>query len=99
MSSWWAAAAPGWAISRQPDSRAWVIFDQAIARQFSRWPHFISTAPGIAYAHVDDYLGARPDITHRAPTVSALAKRAGLAPAALEAAVREHAAAHEADAA
>ena len=35
---------------------------RASPRKFSAWPHFISTAPGVAYAYVDDYRRNRPDV-------------------------------------
>jgi hypothetical protein len=41
----------------------WIILDAALAQQFSAWPHFVSTAPGVAYAYVPDYLRNRPDVT------------------------------------
>ena len=34
-----------------------------MAELFSGWPHFISTAPGVAYAYVDDYRRNRKDIS------------------------------------
>ena len=44
------------------------------ARKFSQWPHFISTAPDIAYAYTDDYLRLRPDICTKFHTLADLAK-------------------------
>ena len=35
---------------------------RASRAKFSAWPHFISTAPGVAYAYVDDYRRNRPDV-------------------------------------
>ena len=31
----------------QPDRSAHIVFDATLARRFSSWPHFISTAPGL----------------------------------------------------
>lgn len=67
--------APGAAIARQPDGEAFVVFDERIARLFSAWPNYVSTAPGIAYAYVDDYRRARSDIFYDAPGAQALAAR------------------------
>ncbi|QDV53095.1 FAD-dependent oxidoreductase [Gimesia fumaroli] len=51
------------AISEQPGKAAYILLDERIAAHFSAWPHFISTAPKIAYAYVDDYLKLRPDVS------------------------------------
>lgn len=67
----------GDAIARQPGGVGYVLFDSKIARRFSKWPDFVSTAPGIAYAYVDDYRGARPDIFHEAATLEELASVLG----------------------
>ena len=53
------------------------------------WPHFVSTAPGVAYAYVPDYLRNRPDVTTRAPTVEALAARLGMDAGVLARSLRE----------
>ncbi len=52
--------------------------DAALADKFSRWPCFISTAPGIAYAYLRDYRINRRDIYARAATLEALATRLGM---------------------
>ena len=31
-----------------------LVFDHRVAEQFRKWPNFIATAPGIAYAYLDD---------------------------------------------
>lgn len=66
---------PGHATARQPDRLAHIVFDETVASQFSRWPNYISTAPGIAYAYLDDYRRSRADIFHKADTVDGLAER------------------------
>lgn len=68
---------PAWQVPRQPGGQAWIVLDQQLAVKFSAWPHFVSTAPGIAYAYVPDYLKNRQDVSVRAPTVGALAQRLG----------------------
>jgi hypothetical protein len=72
---------------RQPDGAAYIIFDARFARKFSKWPHFISTAPGIAFAFVDDYRRARPDLFTEAPGLTPLAAKLGFLPGHLENAV------------
>lgn len=51
------------AISEQPGKAAFILLDERIAAHYSEWPHFISTAPKIAYAYVNDYLKLRPDVS------------------------------------
>lgn len=67
-------AAPSVLLARQPQGRGYLIFDHRIATLFSTWPHFISTAPGVAYAYLNDYRKARPDLFHMAPTLEALSE-------------------------
>jgi succinate dehydrogenase/fumarate reductase flavoprotein subunit len=77
----------GISIAKQPEKVAYIIFDQATARKFSAWPYFISTAPGVAYAYLDDYRATRPDLVHVAPTLAALARQIGATPEVLETSV------------
>jgi succinate dehydrogenase/fumarate reductase flavoprotein subunit len=49
-----------------------------VAEMFGAWPNFISTAPGVAYAYLDDYRKNRKDITFEADTLEKLAAAAGL---------------------
>lgn len=81
---------PGHATARQPGRIAWLAFDAATAGAFSAWPNFISTAPGVAYAYLEDYRRNRPDIFHRAATLEALASSMGVPPGALAEAVRSY---------
>lgn len=74
---------PARAVPKQPDRSAYIVFDQGVAQEFSAWPHFVSTAPGVAYAYVDDYRRNRADIFHRADSVEALAASFGAPGAAL----------------
>jgi len=75
--------APEFDIPRQPDRLSWILFDDRIARKFTEWPYFVSTAPGLAYAYHPDYRRNRKDITYSAATPEALARRIGLPPRAL----------------
>ncbi len=80
---------PAWRVPDQPGKAAYILLDQALASRFSAWPHFISTAPGVAYAYVADYRRNRADVYTQAPTLRALAARLGMQPDALEAAARD----------
>jgi len=81
---------PAYALPDQPDKLAWILFDEHIARNFSAWPNFISTAPGVAYAYLADYRRNRKDVFSRASTLAGLADRLGMPADALERAVRAH---------
>lgn len=50
------------AVADQPGKEAFILLDERLIERYSRWPHFISTAPKIAYAYVRDYLRLRPDV-------------------------------------
>lgn len=50
------------AIAAQPGKHCYILIDKRIIEKYSQWPHFISTAPEIAYAYVEDYLRLRPDV-------------------------------------
>jgi fumarate reductase flavoprotein subunit len=78
---------PAFAIPDQPGGIGYILLDGRIARQFSAWPHFISTAPGVAYAYVDDFRRNRPDIFTSAATLAALAEKLAMSSGALAASI------------
>ena len=82
--------APALALADQPGKVGYILIDARLARQFSAWPHFVSTAPGVAYAYVPDYRRNRPDVYTQAPSLTQLATRLDVNAAALNAAVSEH---------
>ena len=77
-------AEPERAIPGQPDRIAYIVMDQVLAEKFSAWPHFISTAPDIAYAYIQDYRKRRKDVYHQARTVAELGAKIGVPPAELQ---------------
>ena len=81
---------PAYALPDQPDKLAYILLDKRTTRLFSHWPHFVSTAPGVAYAYIDDYRRNRRDIFRAAPTLEALAKKLSASAAALAGSVREY---------
>ena len=81
---------PAYAVPDQPDKIAYILLDQRMAALFSAWPHFISTAPGVAYAYVDDYRRNRSDIFSRMATLDALAGKLSMPAAAIAETVRAH---------
>ena len=76
-------AKPEYAMAKQTDQTAFILLDGAMAAKFVGWPHYVSTAPGVAYAYLPDYARNRRDITHKAETLEALAGKIGVPAAAL----------------
>jgi fumarate reductase flavoprotein subunit len=66
------------AIANQPEKLAYLLLDGRLIERYRQWPHFVSTAPEIAYAYVNDYRRMRPDITVSADTLDRLAEGRGL---------------------
>jgi fumarate reductase flavoprotein subunit len=81
---------PAYAVPDQPDKVAYILLDKRTTALFSGWPHFISTAPGVAYAYVDDYRRNRSDLFTRASTLDELARALSMPEAALAETVRAH---------
>ncbi|MSQ57124.1 MAG: FAD-binding protein [Limnohabitans sp.] len=77
-------------VSRQPERLAWFIFDEDTASRFTRWPYFVSTAPGVAYAYLPDYRRTRPDLFVCVKTLDELAGRLGLPSDALKASIEAY---------
>jgi succinate dehydrogenase/fumarate reductase flavoprotein subunit len=80
-------SSPNILLPKQPDGIAYIIFDESFARKFSRWPHFISTAPGVAFAYIQDYRAARPDLFGVGRTTAELAHTVGFDPEKLTASI------------
>jgi fumarate reductase flavoprotein subunit len=66
------------ALATRPEKSCFVLLDQRLIERYSRWPHFVSTAPQIAYAYVADFLRLRPDIAVETSSLEELAGRRGL---------------------
>jgi succinate dehydrogenase/fumarate reductase flavoprotein subunit len=77
-------------ITHEADGVAYIILDGAIGKAFSAWPNFISTAPGVGYAYLADYVRSRPDITFKAESIDALASRLGIDPDTLGRTIEAH---------
>ena len=77
------------AIADQPDKLAYLLLDQRLCERYSEWPHFISTAPKIAYAYVNDYLKLRPDIAVHGNSIETLFRRTRIDQRAMENALHE----------
>jgi fumarate reductase flavoprotein subunit len=66
------------AVANQPDKIAYILLDETLIHRYSKWPHFISTAPEVAYAYVNDYLRIRPDVAVEGDSPEQLAAKRGL---------------------
>jgi hypothetical protein len=75
------------AIVEQPGKIAYILLDSRLVNTYSKWPKFISTAPEIAYAYVNDYLRLRPDVSIAEDSLEALAAARNLPADTLENAV------------
>ena len=75
---------PAFALPDQPDKIAYILLDGRLAQQFSAWPHFVSTAPGVAYAYVPDYRRNRRDVYTEAGSLADLARKLDMDARALE---------------
>jgi succinate dehydrogenase/fumarate reductase flavoprotein subunit len=71
------AGKPELFVHRQPEKSAWIVLDATLAEKYSAWPHFVSTAPDIAYAYLPDYKRLRPDIYAEAASLEGLAAARG----------------------
>jgi succinate dehydrogenase/fumarate reductase flavoprotein subunit len=80
---------PAAAVPDQAGGIAYIVIDARIAAQFSAWPNFVSTAPGIAYAYLADYRRNRRDIYHEAESIAALATKLAMPAADLDTAIAE----------
>jgi len=66
---------PAYALADQPQKQGYILLGGRVAKQFSQWPHFVSTAPGVAYAYVSDYRRNRPDVFMQAASLQSLAHK------------------------
>jgi succinate dehydrogenase/fumarate reductase flavoprotein subunit len=76
---------PAYAVAKQPERIAYIVFDANLAERFESWPYFISTAPGVAYAYLKDYRRNRRDIYHQSDSIAGLAESMSVPPDALAA--------------
>lgn len=74
---------PNLHVAQQPDGEATIVFDDRFARKFSRWPYFIATAPGVAFAYVGDFRATRPDLFTMGDSIDDLAAKKGFLPGRL----------------
>jgi len=74
---------PAYALADQPDKLGYILLGGRVAEQFSQWPHFVSTAPGVAYAYVSDYRRNRPDVFTQADNLQMLARKLNMSSDAL----------------
>lgn len=76
---------PAAELAMQESSSGFIIMDQTVAKKFDTAPHYISTAPGIAFAYFSDYKRGRPDLVRTARSAEELAGIIGVDTEALKA--------------
>jgi len=81
---------PALALPDQPGKHAYILIDGALARQFSAWPHFVSTAPGVAYAYIPDYRRNRPDVYAEGGSLAELAGKLRIDASVLQTELAKH---------
>ena len=79
---------PACDLVSQPNGVGYIVLDSALARQFTAWPNFVSTAPNVAYAYLPDYKHNRRDIYHEASDAARLAERLKMDPQQLAASLQ-----------
>ena len=83
-------SAAAYDVPEQPDKIAYILLDAAISSRFTAWPNFISTAPSVAYAYLDDYRRNRTDVFAKADTLDGLAGVLNMPAGALTKTIRNH---------
>jgi succinate dehydrogenase/fumarate reductase flavoprotein subunit len=81
---------PGIAVPHQPDRLAYIVMDARIAAKFTRWPYYVSTAPGVSYAYLTDYRRNRKDIYASGRTPADLAAAIGVDPKTLTETIEQY---------
>jgi fumarate reductase flavoprotein subunit len=76
-------------LAAREGGSGYIVMDQRTAQRFRAAPHHISTAPGIAYAYLDDYARIRPRICFEADALEDLAAVCAMPASALRAALGE----------
>lgn len=77
------------ATAEEPGKIGYILLNQRLIDSFSQWPNFISTAPKIGYAYVEDYLRLRPDVAVRGASLDDIARKRDLPLDALQKAAAE----------
>ena len=77
-------------LTHQPEGLGYIIFDEKVTQHFSKWPHYLSTAPGLGYIYISDLCHYRPDVCRTADTIRGLASEIGIEPEKLDEAIGAH---------
>ena len=76
-------AKPAYDVAEQADKIAYILLDSRLAQHFNAWPNYISTAPGVAYAYLNDYRRNRRDMFTAAESLDELGRKLGMPDGAL----------------
>ena len=80
---------PAVSLAGAREATGYIIVDARIARLFTKYPNYISTAPGIAYAYFPITHNADPDVVRSAATIDALAALISVPPIHLRTAAKD----------
>jgi len=81
---------PALALVEQDQGIGYIVLDGNMARRFTAWPHFVSTAPNVAHAYLPDYRRNRRDVYHQAQTIEDLALQLQMDPNILRQSLQEN---------
>ena len=65
-------------LALQPEGSGYILLDAVTAKKFTQWPNYVSTAPGVAFAYIQDYARTRPDLVRRGNTLDDVARVLGM---------------------
>jgi len=60
-------------LALRDSNLAYIVFDSESASKLHEWPNFISTAPGVAYAYLNDYKNSRKDVYYETSDLGEMA--------------------------
>lgn len=64
-------------LPKERAGEGFILIDSRLGELLSKWPNYISTAPGVAYAYLEDYRRNRQDIFHSGASARELAAKIG----------------------
>ncbi|MEI8400386.1 MAG: FAD-dependent oxidoreductase [Alcaligenaceae bacterium] len=82
--------APARDVSAQTEQSAFIVMGAEVVKKFQRWPYFVSTAPGVAYAYLQDYRRTRKDVFFEADSLDQLAHMIGIDPKRLRETITDY---------
>lgn len=79
-------------VAELGEDGGYIVGDRTLYEKFSSDPHYVATAPGVAFAYMPDFRRSRKDVYAEAPTTDELAAEIGISAAALNKSIADAAA-------